>query len=110
LQEAKRIEPGLKTGLVVTQAIGNPARLPVDFLSVNTAAARPVLLSSAQRAGKAVHVWTVNDTVTMTRMIEAGVDNVITDRPAEMRLFLQERAKLTRGEKLALQLRRRLVN
>jgi glycerophosphoryl diester phosphodiesterase len=110
LREVKRIEPGLETGMVVTQSVGNPARLPVDFLSVNTAAAGAGLLSAAQRAGKAVHVWTVNDTLTMTRMIEAGVDNVITDRPAEMRFLLQERGKLTPGEKLALQMRRRLVN
>jgi len=110
LREVKRIEPRLRTGLVVTQTVGNPARLPVDFLSVNTAAASAVLLSSARRAGKAIHVWTVNDAVTMTRMIETGVDNVITDRPEEMRRILEERAAFTPAEKLALQMRRRLVN
>ena len=110
LLEVKRIEPSLETGMVVTRSVGNPVRLPVDFLSVNIAAAEASLLGSAQRAGKTVHVWTVNDTTTMVRMIEAGVDNVITDKPAEMRLFLQERGKLTPGEKLALQMRRRLVN
>jgi len=110
LQEVKRIEPRLKTGLVLTRSVGNPARLPVDFLSVNTAAAGARLISYARRNGKAIHVWTVNDSETMARMVEAGVDNVITDEPAEMQRFLEERAELTPAEKLALQLRRRLLN
>ncbi|MGW8266633.1 MAG: glycerophosphodiester phosphodiesterase family protein [Longimicrobiales bacterium] len=109
LEEVKRIEPRLETGLVLTQSVGNPARLPVDFLSVNTNAARNRLISHAHRTGKAIHVWTVNDRETMNRMIEAGVDNVITDEPYEMRRVLQEREELTRGEKLALQLRRLLL-
>jgi glycerophosphoryl diester phosphodiesterase len=110
LQEVKRIGPGLETGLVVTQSVGNPARLPMDFLSVNTAAVSEGLISQAHKKGMAIHVWTVNDTVTMTRMVELGVDNVITDKPAEMRRLLEERAKLNPAEKLALQMRRRLVD
>jgi glycerophosphoryl diester phosphodiesterase len=110
LQEVKRIEPGLKTGLVVTQSVGNPARLPMDFLSVNTAAVSEGLISQAHKKGMTIHVWTVNDTVTMTRMIEMGIDNAITDKPAEMRRLLEKRAELNSAEKLALQMRRRLVN
>lgn len=109
LEEVKRIEPRVETGLVLTRAVGNPARLPVDFLSVNTTAATARLISHAHRTGKDIHVWTVNDRETMNRMIEAGVDNVITDEPVEMRRVLQERDDLTPGEKLALQLRRLLM-
>ena len=32
------------------------------------------------RAGKKVHIWTVDDSETMTRLIEAGVDGIFTDR------------------------------
>ena len=109
LREVERIEPRLTTGLVLTRAVGNPARLPVDFLSLNASVAVPRLISYAHRNGKAVHVWTVNDAETMVRMIEAGVDNVITDEPRGMRQVLEERANLTPGEKLALQLRRRII-
>ena len=110
LQQVKRIEPALQTGLIVTRSLGDPARLPVDFLSINTSAATESLLGRGRRNGKAIHVWTVNDPVTMTRMVEMGVDNVITDLPAEMRRLLEERAELTPGEKLALQVRRKLLD
>ena len=109
LRQVEAAEPDLVTGLVLSRAAGNPARLPVDFLSVNTSAATNRLISYAQRTGKAIHVWTVNDPDIMTRMLDVGVDNVITDEPAEMRRVLEEREALTPAEKLALLLRRRLV-
>jgi len=110
LQRVKGLERSLKTGLVLTRSVGRPARLPLDFLSLNTNAAQPRLISHAHRTGKTIHVWTVNDRDTMTRMMEAGVDNVITDEPVEMRRVLLEREALTPAEKLAFQLRRRLLD
>ena len=110
LQEVKQMDPRMTTGLVLTRSVGNPARLPVDFLSLNISAASPRLISYAHRYGKSVHVWTVNDPETMRRMVEAGVDNVITDEPRNMRRALEERAELTPAEKLALQLRRRIID
>lgn len=38
-------------------------------------------LEQAQAAGVQVIPWTVNDTTDMTRLIELGVDGLITDRP-----------------------------
>ena len=110
LEEVKRIEPGLRVGLIVTQTVGRPARLPVDFLSVNAGAVREILVSEAHKRGMEIHVWTINDESTMTRMVEMGIDNAITDKPAEMRRILEERAELTSAEKLALQMRRKLLN
>ncbi|MCT2224382.1 glycerophosphodiester phosphodiesterase family protein [Microbacterium paraoxydans] len=40
----------------------------------------PALLRAAHRAGTEVHVWTVNDADDMRRLIDAGVDGVVTDR------------------------------
>ena len=42
-------------------------------------------------------------------MIEMGVDNLITDRPGEMRLLVDEWEALTDSEKTALHLRRILL-
>ena len=38
------------------------------------------LLRAAHRRGVEVHVWTVNDAGSMRRLVEAGVDGIVTDR------------------------------
>lgn len=41
----------------------------------------PRFVRSAQRRGLQVHVWTVNDSESMERILAHGVDGIITDRP-----------------------------
>jgi glycerophosphoryl diester phosphodiesterase len=38
------------------------------------------LLEAAHRAGKHVHVWTIDERTEMERLIDAGVDGIFTDR------------------------------
>ena len=45
----------------------------------------------AQSLGLKVLVWTVNDPAVAARMLDAGVDGLITDRPDLMRKLLDER-------------------
>ncbi len=50
--------------------------------------AEPRLVQAAHSFGWQVHVWTVDDEDTMSRLIEIGVDGIMTDRPSLLRSVL----------------------
>jgi glycerophosphoryl diester phosphodiesterase len=105
LKQIKSIEPRLKTGHIVTAAVGNVLSTEADFLSLNCAKATASLIRRAHAAGKEVHVWTVNKPEVMLRMIERGADNIITDDPALLVRVIKERQALSKPELLGLRLR-----
>jgi glycerophosphoryl diester phosphodiesterase len=43
---------------------------------------------AAHRAGLPVHVWTIDDKATMHRLLDLGVDGIMTDRPRVLRDLL----------------------
>ncbi|MBN1887740.1 MAG: hypothetical protein JW850_07105 [Thermoflexales bacterium] len=50
----------------------------------------PSSLQALRRRGYRVNVWTVNDPADMRRMIEMGVDAIITDRPDTLAHILRD--------------------
>jgi glycerophosphoryl diester phosphodiesterase len=48
-------------------------------------------IDAAHRGGLQVHVWTINDRATMERLVDLGVDGIMTDRPRLLRDVLKRR-------------------
>jgi glycerophosphoryl diester phosphodiesterase len=102
VQKVQALRPGWHTGLLAATSLGDLSRLDVDFLAVNANMASPGFIRRAHRAGKRVLVWTVNDALSLSKWMSAGVDGVITDEPALARSILQQRAGLSSVERLLL--------
>ena len=102
VENMKHLRPGWMAGLLAAKAIGDPSRLPFDFLAVESRIATRSFIRTAHAAHKQVYVWTLNDPQLMIRMIGLGVDGLITDRPALAREVLARYADMTQAERLLL--------
>ena len=104
VRKAKSLRPDWKVGLLTAAAVGKLTNFRADFFAVSTRLAHGSFVRSAHDIGKEVHVWTVNDAVTMSTMIGRNVDCLITDKPALARAVLQQRAQMSAPERLLLEL------
>ena len=67
------------------------AQVPVrqGMLVVTT----PKFVERAHRLGIAVHVWTIDQPAEIERLLDMGVDGIMTDRPAVLREVLERRGQ-----------------
>ena len=86
----------------MTYALGDPGRLDVDGLSVNTEVLTDRLIRAAKRRGQALYAWTVDDPRAMVRLIERGVGGLVTNAPDELIRIRRERAELSDVERRLL--------
>lgn len=105
LELAKELEPGLKTALLAQFVVGPLWQDRYDILALRLNRASPAAVARAHKAGNELHVWTVNQPSDMARFLDMGVDNIITDRPDVLADLMAERAALSDGERLAMQIR-----
>jgi len=97
---AKALGPELCTALGPVSV--GLLRLGIPFNTTSRAAQVPVkqgpivvvnttFVERAHRRGMKVHVWTIDDAPEMSRLLDLGVDGIMTDRPIVLRDVLQQR-------------------
>jgi glycerophosphoryl diester phosphodiesterase len=64
-------------------------QVPPAFLGMTLVDDR--LVDTAHRHGVAVHVWTIDDPDEMSRLVDLGVDGIMTDRPTVLAATLSKR-------------------
>lgn len=93
LRRFKQIDSTIKTSLILesrlfkTPILGRLLLMHyilksgADSIKLELNIANKQNISEIINAGKSVHIWTVNNKKDMRRMIEEGVDGIITDKP-----------------------------
>lgn len=80
-----------------TWRVGGPTRgvraAQVPEKSRGIRVVTPRFIATAHTAGMAVHVWTVNEPAAMVRLLDWGVDGMVTDRPTMLREILRARGQ-----------------
>jgi glycerophosphoryl diester phosphodiesterase len=102
VEKMSQLRPDWPRGILAATAIGDLSSLDADFLALNTGQISIPLIRRAHAQGKQVYAWTVNEPVTMARLISMGVDGLITDQPALARNVMQARNELRGVERLML--------
>ena len=98
----KELRPQWTSGLLLAKAIGNPRKLPGDFVAVQKATATRRFVRAVHSTGRHVYVWTVDDPQVMLRYVGLGVDGLITNKPAAAREALANYASMTEAQRLLL--------
>ncbi|MBI1239324.1 MAG: glycerophosphodiester phosphodiesterase [Alphaproteobacteria bacterium] len=78
-------------GLPVPNPQGGCVQVPVRHGAVPIVT--PRFLAAARRAGLPVHVWTIDEEADMERLLDLGVDGLMTDRPSVLKAVLQQRGQ-----------------
>lgn len=91
LLKVERKKPSLKTGYIMFVAIGQLEHMVVDFYSVEETNVSEAFVSRAHNKGREVHVWTINKEESMRKMIDLGVDNIITDNDDVLRSIIEKK-------------------
>ncbi|MGD2294907.1 MAG: glycerophosphodiester phosphodiesterase family protein [Candidatus Aminicenantes bacterium] len=85
VEKIKDIDPKIKTGFIFGQKYPSDVfEGNWDVLSCNFRVVDPDFVAEARERNKEIHVWTVDETDEMKRLIELGVDGIITNRPQDL--------------------------
>jgi glycerophosphoryl diester phosphodiesterase len=99
LMEVRRLAPEIPVGYLMSVNARHPERLKVNFLGVEQDRLTPSFVQAAHRRGQQVHAWTVDTPPAMDRMIDLGVDGLITNEPAEALRHVRDFKGLSQSER-----------
>lgn len=105
IQLSRKLEPAMPIGFIVATEIGDSTGLPVDFLMVKDKLATRDFVDRAHARGIQIHAWTINDTKLVAPLLDAGVDNLITDDAVAIYQKVAEIRELDPVERLLLRVR-----
>ncbi len=104
IQHFRSLAPGVATSAATNETAsfyfslleGTPVVPPVSAFQVpatfgDVDVVTEAFVDASHAAGAAVHVWTINDVEEMARLVEMGVDGLISDRPTPLAALLKER-------------------
>ncbi|MEY5059670.1 MAG: hypothetical protein RJA51_1417 [Actinomycetota bacterium] len=74
-------------------ALPRAHRVQVPLRALGLPLMGPGFVTRAHRQGLAVDVWTVDDASDMHRLLDMGVDGIMTDSPSVLRAVLESRAQ-----------------
>ncbi len=80
-----------KTRLTPRTGAAVSAQVPVSYGRLKVIS--PVFIRAAHSAGLEVHAWTIDRPDEMRRLLDLGVDGIMTDRPDLLRTVLLERGE-----------------
>ncbi len=110
LLEVRELAPGLPIGYLLSFNGREPARLKVDFLSVEQNRADRRFITKAHQRDQQVYAWTVNKAEDMARLLDLGIDGLITDQSALARQAVAEHSNHSDIERSVRQVRTWLSN
>jgi glycerophosphoryl diester phosphodiesterase len=101
LRTVQRLAPDVEVGYLLSLNARDPWTLAVDWLAVEQRRISPALVRRAHRRGVRVLAWTVDDEADMVRLVDLGVDGLITDRPDLARRVVDRSVQAAAGRELA---------
>ena len=82
LCKVKELDPGITTGYILALGVGTYYDLPAaDFFSVESTFVTAGMVQQIHLRGKTISAWTINRQQDAEKLLQLGVDDLITDKP-----------------------------
>ena len=82
LCKVKELDPDITTGYILALGVGTYYDLPAaDFFSVESTFITAGMVQQIHLRGKTISAWTINHQQDAAKLLQIGVDDLITDKP-----------------------------